>query len=207
MAQCFHEEAQPNGSRCAALAGFSLHANTRCGPTQREKLERLCRYVARPPVAHERLIQRADGLLVYKLKKAYQDGTEYLLFSPQEFLEKLAALVPIPRVHLIRFHGCLAPHARIRSLVVPGSMGKDKQDQPRENGKRRSARSSFSWASLLQRVFKIDVKSCHCGGNIKIIAAVLEPQAIRKILNHIGFPATPPTIAPARAPPRGDFED
>ena len=119
MEECFYEEAKMTGSRCAALGGFSLHADTACEAGERDKLERLCRYVARPAIANERLFQRPDGLLVYKMKKPYNDGTEYLLFSPEELLEKLAALVPIPRVHLIRYHGCLAPHAKIRRKVVP----------------------------------------------------------------------------------------
>lgn len=118
LRECFYEEAELTGSRCAALGGFSLHADTACEAWELDKLERLCRYVARPAIAVDRLSKRSDGLLVYQLKKAYQDGTKYLLFSPEELLEKLAALVPIPRVHLTRFHGCLAPNAKIRAKVV-----------------------------------------------------------------------------------------
>lgn len=43
----------------------------------------------------------------------------YLLFSGLEFIEKLAALIVPPRIHLVRFFGCLAPHAKIRSQIVP----------------------------------------------------------------------------------------
>ncbi len=39
--------------------------------------------------------------------------------SPPELLQRLAALVPRPRLHLIRFHGVLAPNAELRPLVVP----------------------------------------------------------------------------------------
>jgi len=49
--QCFYEEATLTGPRCAALGGFSLHANTSCELWEREKLEQLCRYVARPAIA------------------------------------------------------------------------------------------------------------------------------------------------------------
>ncbi len=118
LRECFYEEAELTGSPCAALGGFSLHVDTACESWEREKLERLCRYVARPATAMDRLSKRPNGLLAYQLKKAYQDGAKYLLFSPEGFLEKLAALVPIPRVHLTRFHGCLAPNAKIRGKVV-----------------------------------------------------------------------------------------
>ncbi len=97
MRECLYEDAELTGSRCAALGGFSLHADTACEVGDREKIERLGRYVARAAIAMDRLSRRVDGLLVYKLKKRYKDGTQYLLFSPEELLEKLAALVPIPR--------------------------------------------------------------------------------------------------------------
>jgi hypothetical protein len=41
----------------AALAdahGFSLHAGVRCDAHHRKELERLCRYITRPPIANER---------------------------------------------------------------------------------------------------------------------------------------------------------
>ena len=45
--------------------------------------------------------------------------------SPLEFMQRLAALVPRPRLHLIRFHGVLAPNAKLRSLVVPAGPQED----------------------------------------------------------------------------------
>jgi hypothetical protein len=198
MEECFYEEAKMTGSRCAALGGFSLHADTACEAWERDKLERLCRYVARPAIANERLFQRSDGLLVYKMKKPYNDGTEYLLFSPEELLEKLAALVPIPRVHLIRYHGCLAPHAKIREKVVP----------PREAPKAsKPFRKRITWAQLLKRVFKIELDLCRrCGGKLKVIAAIVKPDVIERILKHLGLPSQPPLILQARAPPQQVWE-
>jgi len=39
---------------------------------------------------------------------------------PLEFMQRLAALVP--RLHLIRFHGVLAPNAGLRAAIVPGPL-------------------------------------------------------------------------------------
>ena len=47
------------------------------------------------------------------------DGTTHLVLSPLELIEKLAALVPPPRLHLIRYHGVLAPNAADRAIIVP----------------------------------------------------------------------------------------
>jgi hypothetical protein len=83
-----------------ARAGFSLNASVACRAEERKKLERLCRYVARPPLALGRLGR--DGRVVHRLKRAFRDGTTEFLFEPLDFLARLAALVPRPRSHLVR---------------------------------------------------------------------------------------------------------
>ena len=121
--------------------------------------------------------------------------------SPLEFMQRLAALVPRPRLHLIRFHGVLAPNAKLRALVVP--QGPPAQVQPAteaaaaaecevESVQARPQR--ISWARLLKRVFDIDMQHCpNCGGGeLKIIAAILERPVIEKILMHLGLDPQPP---------------
>ena len=56
-------------------AGFSLHAGIACKSHQRKKLERLCRYITRPPIAERRLSLANNGNVVIALKTAYDDGT------------------------------------------------------------------------------------------------------------------------------------
>ncbi|MGH8701298.1 MAG: transposase [Burkholderiales bacterium] len=85
-----------------------------CAAHQRHKLEHLCRYITRPALANERLKRNRAGDVVLQLKTAYQDGTTHIVMSPLEFMQRLAELVPRPRLHLIRFHGVLAPRARPR---------------------------------------------------------------------------------------------
>jgi hypothetical protein len=94
---------------CADIDGFSLHAAVRCGADDRQALEQLCRYITRPALANERVQTNAAGQVVLKLKTAWRDGTTHLVMSPLEFMQRLAALVPRPRLHLIRLHGVLAP--------------------------------------------------------------------------------------------------
>ena len=57
----------------------------------------------------------------------------------------------------------------------------------------------MSWARLLKRVFDIDIERCtHCGGTLKIIAAIEDPPVIARILAHLGLPTRAPPRAPAR---------
>ena len=71
-------EGEPNGA--ARAGGFSLHAGVDIAPNQRAKLERLCRYVSRPPAASERLALTASGQVRYALKTPYQDGNAQMPF-------------------------------------------------------------------------------------------------------------------------------
>jgi hypothetical protein len=191
------------GPLCAVTQGFSLHAAVYCAPWEREKLEKLCRYIARPALAEDRLQLRPSGDILLRLKTPYSDGTSHLLFSGLEFVEKLAALVPPPRIHLTRFFGCLAPHAKIRSQVVPKKEADSEQpvvgaEAQAPDALKRTRR--IGWAELLARVFAIDMKHCpSCGSeNFKPIAAILETDVIRKILIHLKLPDKPPDITPAR---------
>jgi len=87
---------------CATSRATAQHAAVRCGADDRQALEQLCRTITRPALANERLQTSAAGQVVLKLKTAWRDGTTHLVMSPLEFMQRLAALVPRPRLHLIR---------------------------------------------------------------------------------------------------------
>ena len=105
------------GPRCAAVDGFSLHADVAIPARDRLRLERLFRYAGRPPLSMDRLEALPDGRLRYWFKTPWRDGTTHAIFEPLQFLEKLAALVPSPRAHLVRFHGALEYRWRKTLLV------------------------------------------------------------------------------------------
>ena len=183
------------GPRCASVQGFSLHANTQGPAHRRDQLERLIRYSARGAVSLERLTQDANGDLVYTFTHPWSDGTTGIRLSPMELLEKLAALVPLPRMHLVRYGGCLAPHSSLRGAIIltPRQQGLD--EEATDTGSPR-----WSWARLLKRVFALDMARCPwCQrGTLRIIAAITHGEVIRKILQHLKLSADPPPIAPAR---------
>jgi hypothetical protein len=79
--------------------GFSLDAAVRIEARDRAGLERLLRYCARPPFALERLEQLAHDQLVYRFPKPQPDGRTELSLTPLELIERLAALIPPPRIH------------------------------------------------------------------------------------------------------------
>jgi hypothetical protein len=183
------------GTRCASVNGFSLHANTSIPAHRRDELERLLRYTARGAVTLERLDVNADGDLLYTFTRPWSDGTTGIKLSPLELLEKLAALVPLPRLHLVRYGGCLAPHSKLRAAIILTP-----RQQGLEEPKDRSTSPNWTWARLLKRVFAIDRERCPVcqQGRLQIIAVIMEASVVNKILRHLKLAVDPPPIAPAR---------
>jgi hypothetical protein len=184
-----------------ATAGIGVEAD------QRAKLERLARYVSRPPVAIERLALTAQGQVRYRLTTPYRDGTTHIVLEPVDFMARLAALVPPPRVHLTRFHGVFAPDAALRAAVTPAGRGSGAgcRADTVENPTPRHV--AMTWARRLKRVFAIDLERCaRCGGRLRVIASIEEPAQIARILAHRrerGAEDPPVASLGPRAPPPG----
>ena len=152
----------------------------------------LCRYVARPALAGGRLRILDAQRLCFALKTPWSDGTRHLLLSPMELLEKLAALVPPPRV--------LAPRARARDRIVPAQPVAEPSAADGDASVA-SCGHRLRWATLLARVFSSDLSECAaCGGRLRIIAALTDPASIRPYLEGVGLPVRPPPRAPPDLP-------
>ena len=196
---------------CAMRAGRGSTSTpqVRVPAGQRDRLERVCRYTLRPPVAGARLQLTEDGQVVLQLRQPWADGTTHLAFTQTAFLERLAVLVPRPHVNLVLYHGVLAPRAAWRAEVVPRRASKAAADSPVDTPEagvmhRPSARGA-TWADLMRRAFAGDVLACpRCGGRLRLIALIEASATTRRILRHLGLASEVPTPAPARAPPTGD---
>ncbi len=196
------EGVDEKGTPCAGMSGLS-------GRGASAGL-RLCRYISRPAVSEQRLSLTPNGNIRYQLKTPYKDGTTHVIFEPLDFIARLAALVPKPRVNLTRFHGVFAPNSKRRALVTPAKRGKgnsarvsDESPTPAER------RASMTWAQRLKRVFNIDIETCtECGGPVKVIACIEDPVVIRRILDHLKQKAEanePSPLPESRAPPTSLF--
>lgn len=211
--------------------GFSIDASVRIEGDDRPGIERLVRYCARPPFALHRLhamggndtLSSPDAQLLYRLPGPTPDGQTVLLLSPLELLQRLARLAPPPRMHRHRYHGVLAPNARLRPQVV--AIGRRESDdvvetstaeedgtvEPLPSHVPEPSPSSDSsarirWAQLLARIFQVLPLLCpSCGGDMRILAFLTDPPVVQGILLHLDLPHRPPPVAPARGPPQGDF--
>jgi hypothetical protein len=169
----------------AQYAGFSLHAGIGVEAEQREKLERLTRYVSRPPVSVERLDRTAQGQVRYRLKTPYCDGTTHIVLEPLDFIARLAALVPPPRVHLTRFHGVFAAHAALRAAITAGGRGAGARKRAVAPEPPMPKDVRMNWARRLKRVFGIEIEQCaRCGGRLKVAAFNGGALSLAPVRNH-----------------------
>ena len=141
-------------------------------------------------MSEKRLSLLTNGDARYELKTPYRDGTTHVIFEPLDFIARLVALVPKPRVNLTRFHGVFAPNSAHRARVTPAKRGKGNNkvrsaDAP-EHTAPAERRAAMSWAQRLKRVFNIDIDTCKsCGGQVKVIACIEAPVVIEKTLTHL----------------------
>jgi catechol 2,3-dioxygenase-like lactoylglutathione lyase family enzyme len=136
-------EDRPDGSavRChARWDGFDLDATHVVPAGTRARLERLCRYVLRPPVVSERLHRGDDGQVLWRLPRPWRDGTTHVRFDPCDFLGRLAVLVPRPRVNLLFYHGVLGARSAWRRSIVPGGRPGSRRRRVRRLNRRPRAR-------------------------------------------------------------------
>jgi hypothetical protein len=188
---------------CASLDGFTLHAATRAGALDTMGRETLCKYVLRPAIAQERITRGPDGLVRIALKRPFSDGTVAVDLDPLSLLSRLAASVPPPRLHTVRYAGVLAPASKLRARIVPKPPPPTEDlDASSDSPPKRGGSRYRPWAELLKRTFGVDVLECpKCKGRMKLLAVVTDPKSMERILRHLREATEPPKREPARGPP------
>ena len=196
----------------AEVRGINIHAAQVVDGRDRRRVERLCKYITRPPVAQDRLERRADGKLELGVKRAWRDGTRALVFEPADLIPRLVAAVPPPRFHLLRYFGVLSSHSSRRRFVVPRPLADSTANKPApacgdqlellgDTDDAPAPRKRWAW--LLAHVFAADVETCpRCSGPMRWAeVANTRAQITRLLAEHgLGPRAPPATRVGARVP-------
>lgn len=185
----------------ANSSGYSLNARVWIAHNKRKKLEQVIRYMARGPIAQERMTETYTGQILYKLKTSWRNGVTHFSYSGLDFMARLVALIPPPRMNMIRYHGVFAPNFKNRNKIVPAKEKiTEKNTESIINPKVKNER--LRWAEMLKKTFEIDVTVCpKCNGRLEQIAIIKNrsvAMAILKSLNQITQfkPISPPTTGP-----------
>jgi hypothetical protein len=165
-------------------------------------MEKVARYLLRPPLSLERMnYSEGDGQVVYRRKGRDGRSGEEEKIDALEFLARVLAHIPPPRVHLIRYLGHYSNVARGRRKkgkeqpLTPGRSS-DQEDDGLTDTQRRARRRE--WARLIRRIYEVDPLVCSkCGGEMRIVSVILEHKVINRILGHLARKG----IEPGRGPP------
>jgi len=107
-------------------------------------------------------------------------------FELTEFLARLLQHVPEPRLHQVRYYGHYSNVARARRADSEGGSEVALESTVPEPGAAERRRLRRSWAQLIRRIYELDPLTCtECGGELRIIAFLLDPTVVRKILDHL----------------------
>ena len=218
------------GKLCAQEHGFNLHGATRVAANDMQGRLTLCKYILRPPLASrvgsrpalpaanhrgkvwkpsqgfhvdDRLKILDDQTVRLDFKKPWSDGTACLDLAPLALIARLAALIPPPKRHTVRYFGVLSSHATSRSDVVPSPAPADSKGKPKNTSK------YISWSELLRRTFGIEILCTKCKSQLRLIALIKTEDLAKKILKAMHLPSDVPQLRPARPPrpprpPTGD---
>jgi hypothetical protein len=179
----------------AKLKGFSLNAKVVIQKDKREKLKKLIRYVARGPIAQNRLKELPNGVS-YELKNQWSNGATHTIFSNESFIQRLVALIPPARSNQTRYHGIFSPNFKDRDKIIP----------PKKEGNTTQNKSNrILWADLMKLSFGFDVTVCKkCSGRLTPIAVIKDKKVAHKILEHMKLLTKFPIKKTGTDPPRTD---
>lgn len=188
--------------------GMQLHAASTVDGRDRKRLERVCRYLLRPPFARDAIEALPDGRVRVHFSRSTRTGASFTTITRDTFLARLAALFPPPRFNMVRYYGVVAGRHHLRLLVAPNLEPLERK--PRQlplffvhrdaelpaittSAPADRPPSRVAWASLLARVFSTDVTVCpRCDGPMRIVRTVTDPDEIAAALG----PAVPRAHGP-----------
>jgi hypothetical protein len=178
--------------------GFSVHNRVYVEPEDQAAVERLARYIMRPPISLERMAWEGEGEVRYRRKGGHEDLASRLdpveTFDPSEFLARVIMHIPEPRRHMVRYYGWYSNVSRgkrrLREETAESACSPGEGHSPSTRAKKdqgpvaRALRRS--WAQLIKRIYEVDPLVCpSCGAEMKVIAFIIDHQVVDKILRHL----------------------
>jgi hypothetical protein len=190
----------------AEVRGINLYGRQWVHGHDRAQLERLCRYITRPPIAQDRLSHHPDETLFLEFKKAWKDASRGLILTPEDLLVRLCAAVPPPRFHTVRYFGVLSSHSSYRARVVPGGSEDTTAHRPPpasgdqlellgEQDDAAPKATRHRWAWLLAHIFAADLEHCpQRGGPMRWANGAKTEATALRLMAQLGLARGPPPV-------------
>jgi hypothetical protein len=176
--------------------GFSVHNGVRVEPEDEGSVERLARYILRPPISLERMKWDGAGEVRYRRKAGHDGGVRgsqgsLESFDPADFLARVIMHVPEPRRHLTRYYGAYSNASRgRRRREIQGDDQRQSGgaccEADRDDVAPDARTLRRRWAEMIKRVYEVDPLACpSCGVEMRIIAFIIDQEVVDKILRHL----------------------
>jgi hypothetical protein len=205
--------------------GFSINGAVRIEAQDRAALERLLRYFMRPALSTQRLTYNAqEDWVRYRPQKGPPGDPEVFEWKPVDFLERFAKLIPPARLHLVRYHGALAPRSKLRPAVTRAARQAPAYEELLAGvpagpvgaalayigkaAREAVSAAARSWAACLRKIFEVQALACpRCAKEMVFVAAINDDGELRRLMKNLNLPIELPKTLPARSPPEFFGED
>jgi hypothetical protein len=193
-------------------SGFSIDASLRLYGSDDKARESIAQYLVRPPLSLRKIkYEPFKGRVLFKTKYNEYFGENFKVYTGEDFISALAQHIPPSKVHFVRYYGLyssrtkgiwkdmpdivrFAPEGWTEKQEVNETIKDDGEDIATERQEVNSIAKRSAWARLIKKVYGIDPLICEkCGSEMLIVAFIMEPEQIEKIMQHL--------INKSRAPP------
>jgi Putative transposase len=165
--------------------GFSVFAGEILSAEDRQELEQVARYIARPAIGMDKIRRHKDGHLEIKTPPDPRTGASIVRMDPLDFIHAVTAHIPDRGRHQVRYYGALSNRTRsgARLRKAETCQGTDAPQASDEGGEFKKAQRA-SWARLLRKIFEVDPLLCSCGAEMRLVSFITEPRVVDRILRH-----------------------
>ena len=169
-------------------------------PDERDRIERLARYLTRPPLPVAAVARDIDGRVRVTTPPDPRTGATVLHLDPIEWVHRICSQIPDARLHLTRAYGAYAN--KIRSRRLPPRHNPVAREPRAEGDSDFTKARRASGARLIRRIYESDPLLCpRCGNTMEILAIITEPRVIDHILRHLRESGIESPFDDARGPP------
>ena len=183
-------------------SGFSIDNSVIIYPHDDKAKEALAEYMARYSVALDKIVyEPVKGNVLFHTKYNQYFKENLKVFKAEEFIAQLTQHVPPPRMRVIRYYGLYSSRSRQKwkeweyvSRHAPDGWKESHLEHAADENKGDVPESEIpiafsgnsTWAKLIAKIYEVDPLVCtKCGGEMKVVAVIMDPVEVKKILRHL----------------------
>ena len=169
--------------------GFSVYAGPPVNAAETASIESQARYITRPVLAMDALKKLDDGKLILETPPDTRTGATSMTLDPLEWIHRITSHIPDPGRHCQRFYGAYSNRGRMRVAPTEDqTTGVPAAKLPERDHSDCSREARSTWARLIKKIFEADPLLCKCGGRMRIVSFITDPQVVERILRHLKSP-------------------